>query len=190
MKGMIIPTDGEPYIIEIQKDEEGSTLSSLQRLVGGLIEPFNVLFGESITVYVNDEGLYTCPPNRAIYATREMEQEGYLSQLDYSHVVKEGELYTVLFGDLVAVGFDPETGADRDLTDAEASQVNDYFTKISEPGSGVAGIVAIRQGMVPRKENQEIKSATLKDEASASRAASDRLYEEQVPPTDRSKERE
>ena len=72
---------------------------------------------------MNEEGLGNCPPNRAVYATRNMVEEGYLSQMDYTSVVKEGELYTILWGDIVAVGFDPETGMDRDLTDAEIAQV-------------------------------------------------------------------
>lgn len=59
---------------------------------------------------MNEEGLFTCPPNRAIFATEEMTKAGYLSQLDYSTVVEMGDFYTVLNGDIVAVGFDPETG--------------------------------------------------------------------------------
>ena len=37
MKGVIIPTDGTPRPIDIQKDSDGSTLHSLQKLVGGNI---------------------------------------------------------------------------------------------------------------------------------------------------------
>lgn len=114
MKGVLIPTDGAPRPIDIQKDSDGSALHSLQQLVGGNIEAFPVIFGDDICVYVNEEGLYNCPPNRAVYATQGMEEAGYISQLDYDHAVKEGELYTVLFGDLVAVGYDPETGEDRE----------------------------------------------------------------------------
>lgn len=69
MKGMLIPTNGNPVEIDIKVDEEGSTLHDLQRLVGGNIEPFDVIFGEGISLYVNEEGLFTCPPNRAVYAT-------------------------------------------------------------------------------------------------------------------------
>lgn len=47
---------------------------------------------------------------RAIFATEEMAKAGYLSQLDYSKVVEMGDFYTVLNGDIVAVGFDPEPG--------------------------------------------------------------------------------
>lgn len=47
MKGMLIPTNGNPVEIDIKVDEEGSTLHDLQRLVGGNIEPFDVIFGEA-----------------------------------------------------------------------------------------------------------------------------------------------
>lgn len=66
MKAMLIPTGGEPVEIDIRADEKGSTLSDLQRLVGGSIEPFDVIFGEGISLYVNEDGLFTCPPNRAV----------------------------------------------------------------------------------------------------------------------------
>lgn len=116
MKGMLIPTNGNPVEIDIEVDETGSTLHDLQRLVGGNIESFDVIFGEGTSLYVNEEGLFTCPPNRAVYATKGMEEAGYLSMMDYSSPVKEGELYSILCGDLVAVGFDFETGENRDLS--------------------------------------------------------------------------
>lgn len=70
MKGMLIPTNGNPVEIDIEVDETGSTLHDLQRLVGGNIESFDVIFGEGTSLYVNEEGLFTCPPNRAVYATK------------------------------------------------------------------------------------------------------------------------
>lgn len=72
MRGLLIQTDREPVVIDIQRDEGGSTLHSLQNLVGGNIEAFSPLFGEGIDLYVNEDGLSTCPPNRAVYATKEM----------------------------------------------------------------------------------------------------------------------
>ena len=56
-----------------------------------------------------------------------MADAGYLSQMDYSHAVEEGELYSIVFGNMVCVGFDPETGEDRDITDAECARVTDRF---------------------------------------------------------------
>lgn len=136
MKGILIKTDELPREVDIKLDGEGSALRSLQALVGGNIDAFDVVFGDGVSLYINDEGLFTCPANRAIIANEHMEREGFLSQLDYSHAVKKGDIYTVLHGDIVAVGFDSETGEDRDLTVDEMRVVKDYFTDVSRPGSG------------------------------------------------------
>lgn len=174
MKAMLIPVDGELTAIDIHPDKTGSSLRDLQKLVGGNIDVFDAIFGEDISVYVNDEGLFTCPPNRAVYATREMAEAGYLSQVDYSRSVREGELYTILFGDLVAVGFDPETGYNRDLTDAEMQAVSRYFTEVSAPGSGLREAIAIRTGKHHDNPVQE-ERAGLKETADAARAAAGHL---------------
>ena len=174
---LLIPTNGNPVEIDIEVDETGSTLHDLQRLVGGNIEPFDVIFGEGISLYVNEEGLFTCPPNRAVYATKGMEEAGYLSMMDYSSPVKEGELYSILCGDLVAVGFDFETGENRDLSADEMSRVADYFTEVSKPGSGIEEVIAIRMGQRREEARSEDGRVTLKGEAQASRAASEKLAE-------------
>lgn len=186
MRGMLIPTDGRPTEVNIAQNEDGSTLRALQRLVGGNIEPFDVIFGDDVCVYVNEEGLYTCPPNRAVYATKEMETARYISQMDYSSVVKEGELYTILSGDLVAVGFDPETGEDRGLTDSEAARVSDYFTRVSVPGSGLEEAIAIQTGSRSKGSRdahagtpeERVDGPSLSAAAMESRAASSQLDEE------------
>ena len=177
MKGMLIPTNGNPVEIDIEVDETGSTLHDLQRLVGGNIESFDVIFGEGTSLYVNEEGLFTCPPNRAVYATKGMEEAGYLSMMDYSSPVKEGDLYSILCGDLVAVGFDFETGENRDLAADEMSRVADYFTEVSKPGSGIEEVIAIRTGQRREEARSEDGRVTLKGEAQASRAASEKLAE-------------
>lgn len=110
------------------------------------------------TGYVNEEGLFTCPPNRAIFATEEMAKAGYLSQLDYSKVVEMGDFYTVLNGDIVAVGFDPETGESRSLTDGETARVEGYFTVISRPGSGAKAVDDIRHGITPGSYDISVES--------------------------------
>lgn len=173
-------TQHRKYTCEFSKpgiDEAGSTLHDLQRLVGGNIEPFDVIFGEGISLYVNEEGLFTCPPNRAVYATKGMEEAGYLSMMDYSSPVKEGELYSILCGDLVAVGFDFETGENRDLSADEMSRVTDYFTEVSKPGSGIEEVIAIRTGQRREEARSDEGRVTLKGEAQASRAASEKLAE-------------
>lgn len=149
IRAMLIATGEPPREVTLLPDKNGSTLKSLQALVGGNIETFDIAFGEEVSLYVNEEGLFTCPPNRAIFATEEMAKAGYLSQLDYSKVVEMGDFYTVLNGDIVAVGFDPETGESRSLTDGETARVEGYFTVISEPGSGEKAVDAIRHGMEP-----------------------------------------
>lgn len=124
MKGMLIPTNGNPVEIDIEVDETGSTLHDLQRLVGGNIESFDVLCG-----------------------------------------------------DLVAVGFDFETGENRDLSADEMSRVADYFTEVSKPGSGIEEVIAIRTGQRREEARSEDGRVTLKGEAQASRAASEKLAE-------------
>lgn len=131
MKGMLIPTNGNPVEIDIEVDETGSTLHDLQRLVGGNIESFDVIFGEG----------------------------------------------TSLCGDLVAVGFDFETGENRDLSADEMSRVADYFTEVSKPGSGIEEVIAIRTGQRREEARSEDGRVTLKGEAQASRAASEKLAE-------------
>lgn len=87
---MLIATGEAPREVTLLPDKNGSTLKPLQALVGGNIETFDIAFGEGVSLYVNEEGLFTCPPNRAIFATEEMAKAGYLSQLDYSKVVEMG----------------------------------------------------------------------------------------------------
>ena len=153
---MLIATGEPPREVTLLPDRNGSISKPLQALVGGNIETFGIAFGEEVplyvnekSLYVNEKGLFTCPPNRAIFATEEMAKAGYLSQLDYSKVVEMGDFYTVLNGDIVAVGFDPETWESRSLTDGELSRVEGYFTVISEPGCGEKAVDAIRHGMEP-----------------------------------------
>lgn len=176
MKGVLIPTDGAPRPIDIQKDSDSSVLSSLQRLVGGNIEAFPVIFGDNICVYVNEEGLYNCPPNRAVYATHGMEEAGYISQIDYSHTVKEGELYTVLFGDLVAVGYDPDTTDVHDiLTDEQIAHIEEWADALS------AKDVLPKAAFVahdPTYKKPHDEPVSLADEAKASRSASEALADE------------
>lgn len=171
MKAVHIPTDRMPVTIDLEPDADGSTLDALQRLVGGNIEAFDVLFGSEICIYCNDEGLFTCQPNRAIFATKSMEQAGYLSQMDYIHPVREGDLYTILFGDLVATGYDPETGEGRDLTDAEIQLVEHYFTYISGPESSYDALMFLRGGVDQRSD----QPVALKEEARSARDAAGSL---------------
>ena len=115
-------------------------LDDLQKLVGGLIDVVDLpLFGENrrISLCVNDEGIYTCEVNRALVATEEMEEAGYVSMLDGRRPVHAGGYYSILWGPIVALGYDPLTGDSVSLTDEDKKAVVDYFSACrTGPGSG------------------------------------------------------
>ncbi|MBQ9007661.1 MAG: DUF3846 domain-containing protein, partial [Atopobiaceae bacterium] len=136
VKVMVVRPGEEPELTRIEPDSSGSYLSALQELVGGYIEAFDPLFGDEPLIWVNEEGLSNrSMPNRAVYANKRMEEIGYISQMDYSTVVKEGDLYSVLFGTFVAAAYDLE-GDIRDLSDDEVSRVNGTFGGIESIISG------------------------------------------------------
>lgn len=149
VRALVIPVDGEPYTVLLEKDDEGSCLDSLQDIVGGCIDVFGASVIDGVDLYVNDEGIYDCMPNRAIFTTPEMERDGYLSQFSTSEVSREDELYAVLFGNIVCVGCDEETGECRDLTEDEECRASSYFTEVSGPMSGIAAVRAIKGGERP-----------------------------------------
>lgn len=99
--GLLIPVGSKPFEVWIDKN---NSLAELQDLVNGNVEVLRVL-GNGVDLWVNDEGLFNgSKPNRAIYATKHMEEVGYLDQLTFGHPVKEGELYSLICGDFVAFG--------------------------------------------------------------------------------------
>ena len=149
VRALVIPVGGEPYTVLLQKDDEGSCLDSLQDIVGGCIDIFGAPVVEGVDLYMNDEGIYCCMPNRAIFTTPEMERDGYLSQFSTSEVSREDELYAVLFGNIVCVGYDEETGECRNLTEDEECRAWSYFTEVSRPMSGIAAVQAIKDGERP-----------------------------------------
>lgn len=141
LRSVVIPMDGEPFEKTLEADANGSMLKALQREVEGLIAPCGYPFPYEIALYVNDEGLYGCMPNRAVYATAEMAEAGCLSEIDGSPL-SEGDLATVIFGQAVAVGFDPETGEDVDLTDEQADLVKRTFSE-SGPSRSCSGVLEV-----------------------------------------------
>lgn len=103
--GLLIPVGSKPIEVWIDKN---NSLAELQNFVNGNVDVLRVL-GNGVNLWVNDEGLFNgSKPNRAIYATKHMEEVGYLDQLTFSHPVKEGELYSLICGDFVAFGVDEE----------------------------------------------------------------------------------
>lgn len=144
IRACLIPVGEEPREIEIPAD---NSLKTLQNAVGGLVEVLNVK-GDGIDLWVNEEGLFTQQPNRAMFADKHMEQEGYLSQLDYATEVKDGDLYTVLFGNIVATRHDDEGGL-ASLTDADIVALKQEY---ADPSTGYRAVLAIKQGQEYRRE--------------------------------------
>ncbi len=81
-----------------------------------------------------------------------MAEAGYASQEDPSRAVREGELFHIVFGDLVCVGLDAETGEDRDITDAERARVMERFGTFGSIASGPLETCAVlaRKGRTVR----------------------------------------
>ena len=135
MKAMLVPVDGLPRPIEV------GGLKGLQKAVGGYVEPCSWIFGDNPAVYVNEEGKFNgSEPNRAVYATAA--DEGCV-RWD-GGTVHEGDLLDIIFGDFVCIGFDPETGEDRDITDEEVAKVKARFGTLWSVESGWAEALRIR----------------------------------------------
>lgn len=118
----VIAENGKPSrIADIKGD-----LDSLQDAVGGYIEHLGILEDRGIDLWVNEEGLYLCEPNRMLMYTEGMVEAGYLSQFDYSEVGEVGEPYTIINGTIVALGSDGE-GDCIGLTDEQADWVSTYL---------------------------------------------------------------
>lgn len=140
--GSSLAVGKEPEYIEV----EG--LADLQSAVGGYIESCGWVFGDEPCVYVNDEGKFACKPNRAVYAT---EADAGSVAFD-GETVKRGDVLDILFGDFVCIGFDAETGEDRDITEEEAAKVFDRFGSKWSIESGWAEALRIRARMLFRDE--------------------------------------
>ena len=134
MKAMLVPVGGFPREIEV----EG--LKDLQKVVGGCIEPCSWVFGDAPAVYCNEEGKFTCEPNRAVYATKA--EEGRVKR--NGTTIREGDLLEVLYGDFVCIGFDGETGEDRDISDGEIERVRERFGTLRSIESGWMEAVLIK----------------------------------------------
>ena len=104
------------------------------------------LFDDEPAGYCNEEGLLGATfldANRAVYATKAMEEAGFLSQLDFETPVREGDLYTIVFGDMVFCGLDPETGESRDITSEECERVRERFGGAESIRSGTAELLSL-----------------------------------------------
>ena len=149
MKAALISYD-DVREVDLKTNSAGSAYAAIRSAVeGGFVEPFNALYGASITLYVNDNGIAEGQqPNRAVYANERMQEMRYLSMMAPASfkAVRKGDLYTVLFGPIVAVGYDPDTGADRDLEPEELEAVMRDFGDGAPmgPGSGLEALLLRR----------------------------------------------
>lgn len=145
IKAVLVPVGLDPVVIEIDNTRD------IMSHVGGIIDeasgylppdalPFN------LSMYVNDEGLYSCQPNRAFYATESMEHEGYYSAIDGKPVVS-GLPSSLLFGNIVITGFVPETGEDKSLSAGELMDAMNYFQRDSPRGSGREVALIVQNGL-------------------------------------------
>lgn len=145
IQAVLVPVGFDPVAIEINGARD------IMSHVGGIIDeasgyqppealPFNLL------MYVNDEGLYSCQPNRAFYATESMEHEGYYSAIDGKPVVS-GLPSSLLFGNIVITGYDPESGEDKSLSAGEMMDAMNYFQRESPRGSGREVALIVQNGL-------------------------------------------
>lgn len=145
IQAVLVPVGFEPVAIEINGARD------IMSHVGGIIDeasgylppdalPFN------LSMHVNDEGLYSCQPNRAFYATESMEHEGYYSAIDGKPVVS-GLPSSLLFGNIVITGYDPESGEDKSLSAGEMMDAMNYFQRESPRGSGREVALIVQNGL-------------------------------------------
>lgn len=142
---VLVPVGFDPVAIEIDGTRDimshvGGTIDEASGYLPPDALPFN------LSMYVNDEGLYSCQPNRAFYATESMELEGYYSAIDGKPVVS-GLPSSLLFGNIVITGFDPETGEDKSLSAGEMMDAMNYFQRDSPRGSGREVALVVQNGL-------------------------------------------
>ena len=145
----------------ISPDESGSYWNAIGVLLDGWREHLDVCFVHGPTLLVNENGIAEhMSPNRIVWATRHTHEAGYLSQMDFEHVVDEDELYVVLFGPIIAMNERyVEDEGDWDemvvdpIADEEVAQVERYVT----PGAEIVALM-VRMGMEVPPRTTFVKS--------------------------------
>lgn len=133
-RAVLVPVGSDPVAIEIGSGQDirnqvGGSFVNVSGNIPTDALPF------SFSTYVNDWSSSVCQPNRAIYATEKMEQNGIYSLIDLKPVVADLPI-SVLYGNIVVTGFNPATGEDVSLTDGEMMDVMNYFQRDSPRDSG------------------------------------------------------
>lgn len=134
-KGLLVTVDGP--IVEVMVGD----YRDMQRVIGcDCFTSMPWLFDDMPACYVDDEGkINGSRPNRAI--------------------VKNGKIVDIAFGNMLFLGFDPNTGETRDIMGWEEEVVYKTFSNGEEcgPGSGMRAILAVlvsdddgKKGLVER----------------------------------------
>lgn len=144
IRAVVVPAGGLPFETELPCDDEGTIAEALRGIIGSTFSLFDPLSDDLLGVDLYQAEEFPARANRAVYATASIERAGYISTMDMSSPAREGELYTILLGDVVAVGYDPEIGESVSLNDEQAARVVDYFTHDSPPGSGDYEVLRIK----------------------------------------------
>lgn len=123
IRAVLVPVGQDPVAIEIYGsqdiiDQVGGRFGN----VSGCLPPDALPFYFSI--YENDVSKFTLPPNRGIFT--------------------DGKATGCVNGNVVVVGFNPETGEDVSLTDGELMDTMRYFQRESPRDSGSIACHAIR----------------------------------------------
>ena len=165
-RGVVFPVGEEPRSVAIYLD---NSLEQMQMAVEGHVENVSVLRNEGIDLWVNGEGLFTEEPNRALFATPEMADAGYIGQFQSDgemRSVKPGELYTVLFGNVMAIGFDESNGEIASLTD---EQVDHAIKLLGDKNSGRDAVDTVKvmrslgEGQIPTRSDVEAIGAVNRE---------------------------
>ena len=136
MRALLIPVGEMPYEINIDGYED------LKAAVEGFIENVAWVFDDKPSLYINEEGKYLCEPNRAIYAQAEDVEFTWSRK-----IIHEGDVLDIIYGNFVAIGFDPISGEDRDITDEEIDKVMERFGTAESIESGMIEAMRIQMGL-------------------------------------------
>ena len=171
--GLLIPVGSKPFEVWIDKN---NSLAELQDLVNGNVDVLSVL-GNGVDLWVNEEGLINgSKPNRAIYATKHMEEVGYLDQLTFGHPVKEGELYSLICGDFVAFGVDEE-GEIASLPQETIDKLKETF---ADPSTGYKEYIHIKYGIEPDRYQLQNEHAAADKHEKSTKECDVRLHKDDL----------
>lgn len=145
----------KPLAIEVPKDD---ALRSLQEWVQGGVGVLAVR-SDGIKFCVNDESVLNGQqPNMAVYADEGMAAAGYQSQLDNS-TVKDGDLYTVLCGPIVAARSDDK----GNLVDLHPEDIARLQQERPDSTRAVEEIAYMKSGMPPIGRDGESIFDSIRD---------------------------